>query len=125
MMKRIVESIRLHPWPIAVMAILVALVTSRAVWLPAAGHWLDVGQPPEPTDYCLVLSGDVQSRPFVAAALYRHGFVRRQIWLTRANMIEEGGIQTPDGNQAAVQIMTTLGVPPEKIITLDGGCAST
>jgi len=52
-------------------AICFTLYCTSGWWLPAAGRWLDVGETPQASDYCLVLSGDYESRPFAAAALYR------------------------------------------------------
>ena len=76
------------------------------------------------TDYCLVLSGDYESRPFVAAALFRKGFIRRDIWLTRVagDKPAPNGLDSP---AAARRILTTLGIPDGRITALRGDCAST
>ena len=42
--------------------------------LPAAGHWLDVGSPPQRVDAVFILPGDQQVRPFVAATLIKKGY---------------------------------------------------
>lgn len=89
------------------------------------GHWLDVGRPVKPADYCLILSGDEESRPFAAAALYRHGFVRSQIWLTRAAMPDTPIAERSEANDRARRILTVLGVPADRIIELPGECRST
>lgn len=94
-------------------------------WLPAAGHWLDVGEPPQPADYCLVLSGDEQSRPFAAAALYRRGYVRRQIWLTHAAMPDTPVAERADANNRVRRIFAVLGVPADRIVELPGDCTNT
>ncbi len=106
-------------------ALAAAVCCSSPWWLPAGGHWLDVGQRPEAADYCLVLSGDVESRPFAGAALYRHGFVRSQIWLTRAAMPDTPLAERGEANKKAKRILTVLGVPADRIVELSGECQST
>jgi uncharacterized SAM-binding protein YcdF (DUF218 family) len=108
----------------ATIVVLAALYVARAPILSTAGHWLDVGESPQPTDYCLVLSGDVQSRPFVAAALFRKGYIHGDIWLTHIKSAQPtSGEATPEGAERA--ILTKLGVPAGRIAVLDGDCEST
>lgn len=47
-----------------------------ATWLGRAGQWLDVGQSPRAVDHILVLPGDQEVRPFVAAALVNAGLAK-------------------------------------------------
>lgn len=94
-------------------------------WLPAAGHWLDVGQTPRPCDYCLVLSGDYESRPFAAAALCRRGFVRDQIWLTHTGLPDTTADDSKESNDRARLILATLGIPASRVLELPGTCSST
>jgi hypothetical protein len=103
---------------------LAILFAARVPLLSAAGHWLDVGERSRPSDYCLVLSGDVQSRPFVAAALFDKGYVRREVWLTHP---ESGQpmFGEPSPEAAEVAILKKLGVPASRIAVLDGDCEST
>ncbi len=97
---------------------------ARAPLLRAAGHWLDVGGSPQPSDYCLVLSGDVQSRPFVGAALFQNGYIRRDVWLTHVKSGQPiGGESNPEAAERA--ILLKLGVPNDRIVVLDGDCEST
>jgi len=109
----------------AAAAIIAVLYVTSSWWLPAAGRWLDVGETPRISDYCLVLSGDYESRPFVAAALYRRGFVRSQIWLTHTAMADTAPAEAEDSNNRAKRILTVLGVPPARVVELPGDCAST
>jgi uncharacterized SAM-binding protein YcdF (DUF218 family) len=94
-------------------------------WLPAAGRWLDVGETPRQSDYCLILSGDYESRPFAAAALYRRGFIRDRIWLTHAAMADTAPAETEVSNDRAIHILTKLNIPRNRIVELPGDCAST
>jgi uncharacterized SAM-binding protein YcdF (DUF218 family) len=48
----------------------------HARWLPWAGLWLDVGQPPRDADYVFILGGGAEVRPFVAAAIVRAGYAK-------------------------------------------------
>jgi uncharacterized SAM-binding protein YcdF (DUF218 family) len=98
---------------------------SSGWWLPAAGRWLDVSEPPRVVDYCLVLSGDFESRPFGAAALYRKGFIRHDIWLTHVVSADRFSPTGLDSDAAARRILTAVGVPVDRIAVLDGVCAST
>jgi uncharacterized SAM-binding protein YcdF (DUF218 family) len=94
-------------------------------WLPAAGRWLDVGEIPRRADYCLILSGDEQSRPFAAAALYRRGFVQNQIWLTQTAMPDTPVAERQAANKRVRRILMLLGVPAERIVELPGECTTT
>jgi uncharacterized SAM-binding protein YcdF (DUF218 family) len=109
----------------AVVVLGLALYASGGWWLPGVGHWLDVGESPRVSDYCLVLSGDFESRPFVAAALYRKGFIRHKIWLTHIASTERVSPTRLDSDAAARRILTTVGVPDDRIVVLDGVCVST
>jgi uncharacterized SAM-binding protein YcdF (DUF218 family) len=107
-------------------AILVAvLFITRNSWLPAAGRWLDVGEQPVRTDYCVVLSGDYEQRPFVAAALYRREYIRRKIWLTLVNSGPCEDRVEPTIEGAVTHLFVVLGVPADRVAVLDGRCAST
>jgi uncharacterized SAM-binding protein YcdF (DUF218 family) len=110
---------------LAIAALGLALYTSCGLWLPAVGRWLDVGESPHVNDYCLVLSGDFESRPFAAAALYRKGFIRHGIWLTHIASTERVTPTGLDSDAAARRILTAVGVPDERITILDGACVST
>lgn len=106
-------------------AVGIALYASSGWWLPAAGRWLNVGESPRINDYCLVLSGDFESRPFGAAALYRRGYVRQGIWLTHIESTERISPTGLHSDAAARRILVTLGVPNDRITVLEGACVST
>jgi uncharacterized SAM-binding protein YcdF (DUF218 family) len=119
---------RWRRWPrrlLAIAAFGLTLYASSGWWLPAAGRWLDVGEPPRVADYCLVLSGGFGSRPFGAAALYRRGYIRRGIWLTRVAFAQPIFPLEIDSTAAARRVLTTVGVPNDRIAVLDGECATT
>jgi len=109
----------------AVVLIAEALYASRGWWLPAAGRWLDIGEPPATTDYCLVLSGGYETRPFMAAALFRRGYVRRQVWLTHVPPESGGPLPNMSANAAVKKLLAKLGVPADRIAVLEGTCTTT
>jgi uncharacterized SAM-binding protein YcdF (DUF218 family) len=106
-------------------ALALAMFLSSGWWLSAAGRWLDVSEAPRVNDYGLVLSGDFNSRPFGAAALWRKGYIRQGIWLTHIESREHAACTGLDSDAAARRILVTLGIPDDRIAVLDGACVST
>ena len=66
-----------------IVVLLLAAAIAFSLWiaypclLRAAARWLDVGEPPRRADYVMLLGGDKETRPFVAAALVSEGWARR------------------------------------------------
>src|SRR6516162_5700003 len=58
---------------------LLVLYVSRNPVLTAAARFLDISEPVQATDYVMVLGGNVQIRPFVAAALLNAGLARKAL----------------------------------------------
>lgn len=93
--------------------------------LRSAARFLDVGGPPHPADYAMVLGGGIETRPFAAAALLRHGWVRGiliselPLWEDRDDAI------VPPEHDVTRKILTILGVPDDAVILLRGDHAST
>lgn len=102
-----------------------------AVWLAAgsvlafAGRWLDVGESPREADYALVLGGDENIRPFVAAALWRTGFVRRVLVSRTVNSpaVREGW-ELPV-HEIIRRVLVVRGVPESAIVVFDTPAATT
>src|SRR5260370_27379992 len=67
---------------LALAVALVGLYAGRNQVLPAAARFLDVSEPVEATDFVMVLGGDLNSRPFVAAALLDVGLARKALMVT-------------------------------------------
>jgi uncharacterized SAM-binding protein YcdF (DUF218 family) len=114
-----------------VKAAVLTLLASAALWagharlLSGLGHWMDVGERPLAVDYVVPLGGDINSRPFVAADLYRAGLAPKVL------------IPRP-GRSAAVRcgeelahdeiyrlVLLKSGVKQQDIIVLDGENQST
>jgi uncharacterized SAM-binding protein YcdF (DUF218 family) len=88
-------------------------------------RFLDVSEPPAATDYVMVLGGDKQARPFVAAALVNAGLARRILMAkiqSRADNLD--GI-LPSEQELTRAVLVHEGVSPDAIVILDKECATT
>lgn len=110
--------------PLVVVAVGATAYASAARWLPVMGRWLDVGGPPVRADYALVAGGDVQSRPFAAALLYKYGYVKK-ILLTRPLRHAGSAKAAPEFDDLARAILEHEGVPDDDVELLAGEVAST
>ena len=105
--------------------VLGGLYLARARLLPAAARWLDVGVRPHRAEYVMVLPGDEQTRPFVAAALVKAGLARRVLVPKPvASRQAEDGI-VPPTHEIIRRVLRHRGVPEEDIVLLDGRTSST
>lgn len=95
--------------------------------LPPLARWLDVSETPRPVDYVLVLNGDLEIRPFAAAALVRTGLAR-QVLLTQQQLALESGSVREGAVLSELQItrgiLKARGVPDDAVRLLPGevGC---
>lgn len=105
--------------------LLAGLYGVREHCLPWAAIWLDVGQPPQPADAVFILGGDLQTRPFVAAALFKAGLAKRVLVpRTAASPDVDAGILPPH-HELTVRILVHRGVPREAIVLLGTGIQTT
>ena len=113
-------------WILLTFALLgLAACTFRTPLLIAAACFLDVSQPLAPCDYVMVLGGDHQTRPFLAASLVERGLARN-VLIPQAQLA--GDVQdglTPAEHDLMRAVLVRQGVPPESIQVLDGTVAST
>ena len=87
--------------------------------LPAVAEWLDVGQRPAAADYVMVMPGDEETRPFVAAGMVRRGMARTVLVpTTRDGPLIEDGILPPN-HQLIRMILNRRGVEDDRIVFLD------
>ncbi len=108
-----------RPRHIARWVVLLALVAlaylTRGWTLPLAAAWLDVGEKPQPAEYVVVLGGDVNTRPFVAAALIRAGLAR-VVLVSHLGVLPDAPLRLlPPEEELARQILIQKGVPPEQV----------
>ncbi len=104
---------------------LVALWWWRATLLAAAGGFLDTSESPGSADYILILGGDYEYRPAVAAALYKAGYSRHILLVT--GRIGPGAAEeaTLPGVEVNRNVLVARGVPRTAIEILDGEVDST
>lgn len=96
----------------------IGLFVARTHWLPWLATWLDVGQPPQRADYVLILGGDANVRPLVAAAIARAGLASK-VLVSRSHFEPEAddGILLPE-YKAIREALLRRGIPAANIITL-------
>lgn len=110
---------------LALAVALLVLYVSRNRVLVATARFLNVSEPVTGTDYVMVLGGEMQTRPFVAAALLNAGLARKAI----VAKIKRSGDDRDDIIPAEQDIIRSVlvheGVPPDAILTLNKECATT
>lgn len=111
---------------VLLLAVLCGAWSFRVPTLRSLGQFLNYSDSPRRVDYCLVLGGDVQVRPFVAAALV-HARLADAVLLTRSpepssGMEDEVSLREHD---KATRILIARGVPADAIHLLPGAVDST
>lgn len=101
------------------------LYAARAALLPAAAHWLDVGETPCRAECALVLGGDENSRPFVAAALWKAGFAKKILLTRPESAAPDDEAIYPSFQQISRGVLLARGVAPADIVLLGEGAATT
>ncbi len=104
---------------------LTALYLARGRLLPAVARWLDVGEPPNRAEYVMVLPGDENARPFVAAAIMKAGLAGQALVPETATSpsVEDGIL--PPTHEIICRVLRYRGVEEEDIVILDGQSRST
>lgn len=104
---------------------LVLLYPTRQYTLSVVPRILDVSESPRRVDYVLVLEGNLQTRPFAAAALYRAHLTPMILTSeVRPSADAEAGLAPPE-HELVRRIMLAKGVPAEAFQILPGACEST
>ncbi len=119
---------RWRRWLVLVGATMVFAALVVWGWRPlleAAPGWLDVGTPPEPCDFVMVLGGSPNTRPFVAAAMVRLGLARTVLVprMVRNQPGEE--IYLPPEDSTIREILLRRGVPVEQVRVIGEECPHT
>ncbi len=101
------------------------LFVIRVHWLPCLATWLDVGQPPQRADYVLILGGDANVRPLVAAAIVRAGLVPKVlISCSHFEPEHDDGILLPE-YKAVREALLRRDIPAANILTLGANSRTT
>jgi uncharacterized SAM-binding protein YcdF (DUF218 family) len=100
------------------LALLLLLYVARAKVLPLVGSFLDIGGRPVKTDFVMILNGDAETRPFVAAALMRKGFAEDALVATvpQSERAQRAGWKSQD--QLVRAVLQHGGISAERIHTL-------
>ncbi|MEN6457309.1 MAG: YdcF family protein [Thermoguttaceae bacterium] len=105
--------------------VLVLLWVARVPLLRVAGRWLDAGSPPRPADYVMVLNGEENSRPLVAAALVRAQLAPQVLVaevLASPDVIDR---VRPPSHEINRMVLEKRGVPANRITILPGRAGTT
>jgi uncharacterized SAM-binding protein YcdF (DUF218 family) len=88
-------------------------------WLPSVAAWLDIGQRPERVDHIVLLPGDENVRPFVAAALVKAGLAN-DILLPQnfPSPAVLDGLVEPN-HEITVAVLARRGVPADRVRVLE------
>ena len=97
-----------------------------AIWGLSVGpeKWLDVGVYPVSADYAFVLPGEENSRPFVAALLFRKGVVRGVLIPKNAPTPAERAKVLPEAAEVIRDVLLERGVPEDAIRVIGSETAS-
>jgi len=111
---------------LALAAVLVASAWFfRAPILTGAARFLDVSESPQKVDYVLVLGGDHDTRPFVAAALVKAGWAREALIPADTGGLPPAEIPGTPEHEIMRRVLIARGVRPESITLLQGHARST
>jgi len=110
---------------LALAVALLLLYVSRNRVLTSAAQFLDVSEPAQATDYVMVLGGNVQTRPFVAAALVNAGLARKALVATIKGSGDDRDGLVPSEQEMIRAVLVHEGVSPNVLLTLPNECAST
>jgi len=111
-------------WILAICLMLILLFLHRDAVLPCYFRWLDVGQPPEKSDFVMILLGDEDTRPFVAAALVNRNLAS-DVLIAQTETAALPAETWPAGHQVAQGVLTARGVSKERIRLLPAPSANT
>lgn len=120
-------------WSKRVAAVALVVGMAAAVFaadrtLPPVARYLDVSEPPRRTDYVLILNGDLETRPFAAAALWRAGLAGEVLVTRQRPRIETASRQAglvPSEFEVTIGVLRARGVPESAVRVLPGEIAST
>jgi uncharacterized SAM-binding protein YcdF (DUF218 family) len=98
---------------------------ARGKLLPSLASWLDVGGPPQTADDIVLLTGDADTRAFVAASLYKAGWAPRVLLSTVAAGYSQERRSILAEHEINRQVLLKCGVPERDVTVLNGRAKST
>jgi uncharacterized SAM-binding protein YcdF (DUF218 family) len=101
------------------------VVVLHPLLLPLAGGYLDASTPPHEVDDVMVLGGGADTRPFVAAALYKAGYAKRILLPAVKQSPDSDAEAGPSETAVMRRVLLVRGVPSEAIVDLPGEVDST
>ena len=101
------------------------LAAAHQWWLPHLASWLDVSGPLRRADYAMVMGGGLESRPVLAAVLYRKGWVDRILISEIRSIPSKVRPLMPPEHELTKALLIRLGVPEDRIVLLRGDHAAT
>ena len=109
---------------IVVVAILFVFIFAvylfRKPILVEAAHLLVVDDPPTQSDYLVIPGGDANSRPFLAAELYKKGIASKiLVFQGKSDKLVEAGLALTE-DQVYRKVLDTEGVPASAVEVLPG-----
>ena len=97
----------------------------RLQLLPCAAYCLDVGSIPQQVDFVMALPGDLERRPFVAAAMVNLGLADNVLIPKNAASPEEiDGVAAPSC-EVARRVYQARGIATDRIVILEGESQTT
>jgi len=110
---------------VILLVVLSALWLGRAPLLTTMGRYLDVSAPPTAADFVMVLGGDHNYRPVVAAALYKAGLAHQVLVPTVHQGPDVLADLSPPEEEVIRGVLTARGVPERDILLLNSDVDST
>jgi uncharacterized SAM-binding protein YcdF (DUF218 family) len=101
------------------------LYLGRTCWLTEAAAFLDVAEPPRAVDYVQVLGGGDDTRPFVAATLYKKGWARQVLFAPPRPSLAVRNGEVPAEQEIIRRVLVARGVPAQALVLLGGEADST
>lgn len=115
-------------FPVAVSAVLLALLAAATIAISGAGRWLVREDPLRHADVLVVLSGSMPARAEEAARIYRQGLAP-EVWLTRpespAAELAAMGVSFTGEEEYNREILVHDGVPEAAVRVLPGTIVNT
>jgi uncharacterized SAM-binding protein YcdF (DUF218 family) len=103
----------------------VAVACCHRPLLVGTCRWLDVGAVPGCVDHVLVLPGEENTRPVVAACLVKSGLARDVLLPQTASSADVRDGITPPTAKIIESILRYRGIPDERIVRLEGRSRTT